>query len=129
MQNEFKEDAPTPSVKSNGQKPASTSNRPSIFTRLINSLLNMGLGEPLIKLGVNLFSVIAIVLVVFLSRNFYRQAQDMPEVKTKPQVQKLKRQGLSRFQNLISPSPMASIVQLNCIRPSQAVLATKYPPM
>lgn len=79
MQNEFKEDAPTPSGKSNGQSPVSSSNRPSIFTRLMNNLVNMGLGEPLIKLGVNLFSVIAIVLVVLLSRTFYRQAQDTPE--------------------------------------------------
>jgi len=78
MQNEFKEDAPTPSGKPISQRAGGTSNGPSILTRLINSLVNMGLGEPLIKLGVNLFSVVAIVLVVFMSRSFYRQAQDMP---------------------------------------------------
>ncbi|HNE06373.1 MAG TPA: hypothetical protein PLT08_17735, partial [Anaerolineales bacterium] len=78
MQNEFKEDAPTPSGKPTSQRAGGTSNGPSLFTRLINSLVNMGLGEPLIKLGVNLFSVVAIVLVVFMSRSFYRQAQDMP---------------------------------------------------
>ncbi|MFN8433266.1 MAG: M23 family metallopeptidase [Anaerolineales bacterium] len=79
MQNEFKEDVPNPSGKPNQQNTGSTSNGPSVFARLMNSLVNMGLGEPLIKLGVNLFSVVAIVLVVFLSRSFYRQAQDMPE--------------------------------------------------
>ncbi|MBI3169997.1 MAG: M23 family metallopeptidase [Chloroflexi bacterium] len=79
MQNEFKEDAPTPSEDSAGKKLASAPNRQSIFTKFMNSLVNMGLGEPLIKLGINLFSVIAIVLVVLMARTFYRQAQDVPE--------------------------------------------------
>ena len=58
MQNEFKEDIPNPSGQPK-RKNGPTSNGPSVFTRLMNSLINMGLGEPLIKLGVNLFSVMA----------------------------------------------------------------------
>ena len=38
----------------------------------------MGLGEPLIKLGGNFFSILAIVAVVFLARTFYGQAQAKP---------------------------------------------------
>ena len=78
MQNEFKEDVPNPSGQPK-QKNGPTSNGPSVFTRLMNSLINMGLGEPLIKLGVNLFSVVAIALVVLLSRSFYSRGQDKTE--------------------------------------------------
>lgn len=78
MQNEFKEDVPNPSGQPK-QKNGPTSNGPSVFTRLMNSLINMGVGEPLIKLGVNLFSVVAIALVVLLSRSFYSRGQDKTE--------------------------------------------------
>lgn len=78
MQNEFKEDIPNPSGQPK-RKNGPTSNGPSVFTRLMNSLINMGLGEPLIKLGVNLFSVVAIALVVLLSRSFYSRGQDKTE--------------------------------------------------
>ena len=78
MQKEFKEDAPASSEGTAGQTPVSPSNRQFIFTRLINSLVNMGLGDPLIKLGTNLFSIVAIVLVILLARTFYRQAQETP---------------------------------------------------
>lgn len=77
MQNEFKEDAPQ--KKKEGQTTSPASGGPSIFTRAMNSLVNMGLGEPLIKLGANLFSIVAIVLVIFMSSRFYRQAQETPE--------------------------------------------------
>lgn len=79
MQNEFKEDAPAPSGSPAKQAPVAAQTGTSIFTRLMNGLVNMGLGEPLIKIGVNLFSVTAIVLVVLMARTFYRQAQEMPE--------------------------------------------------
>lgn len=78
MHNEFNEDAPAPSGNATGQKPDPSLNRQSIFSKFMNSLVNMGLGEPLIKLGVNLFSVLAIALVVLMARTFYRQAQDVP---------------------------------------------------
>ncbi|MEY2817426.1 MAG: hypothetical protein RL275_889 [Chloroflexota bacterium] len=63
----------------------------------------MGLGEPLIKLGVNLFSVIAIVLVVFLSRNFYRQAQDMPEAENQTSSPEIEAAGAESLSELDIP--------------------------
>jgi len=78
MQNKFQEDAPSETETTSGQAPVSAPNQSSIFTRFMNSLVNMGLGEPLIKLGANLFSVLAIVLVVLMARTFYRQAQETP---------------------------------------------------
>ena len=78
MQNGFKEDAPVHSESAAGQTPNTALKRQSIFTKFMNSLVNMGLGEPLIKLGTNLFSIIAIVLVILLARSFYRQAQETP---------------------------------------------------
>jgi len=78
MQNKFQEDAPSETETTSGLAPVSAPNQLSIFTRFMNSLVNMGLGEPLIKLGANLFSVLAIVLVVLMARTFYRQAQETP---------------------------------------------------
>ncbi len=76
MQNRFQEDSNSESQS--GQQPVSAPRRPSIFSRFTNTLLNMGLGEPLIKIGANLFSVVAIVLVVFLARTFYQRAEETP---------------------------------------------------
>ncbi|MCB0119113.1 MAG: M23 family metallopeptidase [Anaerolineales bacterium] len=78
MQNNFSEDAPTPSEGSSQKAPPPTPKRRSVFSRFISSLVNMGLGEPLIKLGGNFFSILAIVAVVFLARTFYGQAQAKP---------------------------------------------------
>jgi murein DD-endopeptidase MepM/ murein hydrolase activator NlpD len=80
MQKEFREDTPAPSGRNADKPHASPSNRRSIFTNFMNSLVNMGLGEPLIKLGTNLFSLVAIMLVILLARTFYRQAQETPGV-------------------------------------------------
>ncbi len=79
MQNGFKEEAPAPSENQSGQTPTPAPKRVSVITKFMNSLVNMGLGEPLIKLGVNLFSVIAITLVVLMARTFYRQTENTPE--------------------------------------------------
>lgn len=75
MQKEFKEDAPATPGNTIEKSPVPTKGT-SVFTKFMNNLVNMGLGEPLIKLGVNLFSVVAIVLVVLMARTFYRQAEE-----------------------------------------------------
>lgn len=77
MQKEFKEDAPATPGNTIEKSPVPTKGT-SVFTKFMNNLVNMGLGEPLIKLGVNLFSVVAIVLVVLMARTFYRQAEETP---------------------------------------------------
>lgn len=75
MQNDFNEDAP-------GRKPQNKESAPdlekpvsrSFFPQWMNTLAKMGLGEPLMQIGTNLFSVLAIVLVIFMAQAFYRQA-------------------------------------------------------
>lgn len=44
----------------------------------MNTLAKMGLGEPLMQIGTNLFSVLAIVMVIFLAQVFYRQTGNQP---------------------------------------------------
>lgn len=78
MKNNFQEESISKEKKSGQAQPDSLPARASVFTRFISAVLGMGLGEPLIKLGANLFSVIAIALVVVMSRSFYQQAGEMP---------------------------------------------------
>jgi murein DD-endopeptidase MepM/ murein hydrolase activator NlpD len=69
MNNQFKEDVPDEEQK----RPIS---RGSFFTSWINNLAKMGLGESLLSLGTNLFSILAIVTVILLARSYYAQAQN-----------------------------------------------------
>ena len=52
------------------------SRQPSIFTTWISTLVNIGLGESLLRVGTNLFSVAALATVVLLVQAFYRQTPD-----------------------------------------------------
>jgi murein DD-endopeptidase MepM/ murein hydrolase activator NlpD len=74
MNNEFREE-PSQSVRQTAEV---KEKRPSVLSKLANTLVNMGLGEPLIKFGTNLFSVAAIVLVIFMARVYFSQGQEMP---------------------------------------------------
>lgn len=47
----------------------------SVFRMWLSNLVKMGLGESLLKVGTNLFSVLAIVVVILLARSYYAQAQ------------------------------------------------------
>lgn len=47
----------------------------SFLSRLYNNLATMGFGESLIKVGTNLFSVLAIVTVILLTRSYFAEAQ------------------------------------------------------
>ena len=79
MQNEFKEDTPSPAEtgKNKGQeKNADTPlRRGGFITRRMNDLVGMGLGESLLRIGTNMFSILAIVIVIVLVQAYYRQAQ------------------------------------------------------
>ena len=71
MQNDFKEETPESNKKTKG---AETPPRPgSFFTRWMNNLVQMGLGESLLRVGTNLFSILAIVAIILLAQAFYRQ--------------------------------------------------------
>lgn len=83
MQNEFKEDQPELS----GHDAKATTRRDSIVSRWMRNLLEIGLGEPLIKLGSNLLTMIVIALVVLMARTFYRQAQSVTSEADQPPAQ------------------------------------------
>ena len=77
MQNGFNKDTPN-SNKTNENKgqiesPSSPSRQGSFITRWMSTLVQMGLGESLLRVGTNLFSVVAIIIVVLLVQAFYRQ--------------------------------------------------------
>jgi murein DD-endopeptidase MepM/ murein hydrolase activator NlpD len=77
MQNGSNKDAPN-SNKTNENKgqiesPSSPSRQDSFITRWMSTLVQMGLGESLLHVGTNLFSIVAIVMVVLLVQAFYRQ--------------------------------------------------------
>jgi len=79
MQNDFQEDVPQsePSRGENSEpkEPASiTKDERGLLSRGLNNLLQMGLGESLLKIGTNLFSLVAIAIVIWLVQMFYRQA-------------------------------------------------------
>jgi murein DD-endopeptidase MepM/ murein hydrolase activator NlpD len=71
MQNNFDEES-----AGNGKQaeiPSPATREPGIITRWINSLVQMGLGESLLQIGTNLFSIAAILLVIFLAQAYYRR--------------------------------------------------------
>ena len=80
MQNDFKEDSPNSDelYKQKRKKGASSTShgKPSFFSRWMNNLAQMGLGESLLRVGTNLFSILAIGLIIFLVQAFYRQTSN-----------------------------------------------------
>ena len=69
MNNQFTEEDPNQEK----EKPVS---RGSFFTSWISNLAKMGLGESLLQMGTNLFSILAIVTVILLARSYYAQVQN-----------------------------------------------------
>ncbi|NWF63542.1 MAG: M23 family metallopeptidase [Chloroflexi bacterium] len=72
MKNEFSEEDFVPAKQGNKEG----IKQQSAIAKFMSMLVHMGLGEPLVKLGTNLFSIAAIVLVIFMARTFYRQGRE-----------------------------------------------------
>ncbi len=76
MQNDFKEEAPNSAEsgrKKGGTETSTTFRQRSLFSRWMNNLAQMGLGESLLRVGTNLFSILAIGVIILLVQAFYRQ--------------------------------------------------------
>jgi len=77
MQNNFDEIASdsSESDKNKGKTNASPtpSRNPGLIARWMSSLVQMGLGESLLRIGTNLFSIVAIIVVIVLAQAYYRQ--------------------------------------------------------
>jgi len=82
MHNNFKEDAPNSGGVDEIKPPVEIPNtstpvrQPGLFTRWMNSLVQMGLGESMLRIGTNLFSIAAIGVVIFLVQAYYRQTSN-----------------------------------------------------
>ncbi|MCE9646179.1 MAG: peptidoglycan DD-metalloendopeptidase family protein [Chloroflexi bacterium] len=77
MRNDFNEDTPdsTAGWKRNGASPSQKNpeRSRSLISRWINALVQMGLGESLLRAGTNIFSILGIAVVIFLVQAFYNQ--------------------------------------------------------
>ena len=77
MQNNFNEEAPNPIESGKSKEQSDTlfvsPRQPGLITRWMNSLVQMGLGESLLRIGTNLFSIVAIMAVILLEQAYYRQ--------------------------------------------------------
>jgi murein DD-endopeptidase MepM/ murein hydrolase activator NlpD len=78
MKNEFREDPPVSSgdVKEAGEVSTNEKKGKGWLPRWTEALLQMGLGESMLRVGTSVLSLVAIAAVVWLVQMFYRQAPD-----------------------------------------------------
>ena len=78
MKNEFREDSPVSSGNAKEAREVSTTEikEKGWLSRWTEALLQMGLGESMLRVGTSLLSLIAIVVVAWLAQIFFRQAPD-----------------------------------------------------
>jgi|CXWL01.1.fsa_nt_gi murein DD-endopeptidase MepM/ murein hydrolase activator NlpD len=79
MQNNFKEDVPNPAEFGKKREQATTGTpipQRGFLSRWMSSLVDMGLGEPLLRIGTNLLSILAIGIVIALVQGFFRQMEN-----------------------------------------------------
>jgi LysM repeat protein len=75
MKNEFREDSPvSPGAQvENGETPSAQSEEKGLLSRWTEALLQMGLGESLLRAGSSALSLIVIAAVVWLAQIFFKQ--------------------------------------------------------
>jgi len=78
MKNEFREDPTVSSgeVKENGEVSTTEIKEKGWLSRWTDALLQMGLGESMLRVGTSLLSLVVILVVVWLVRIFFGQAPD-----------------------------------------------------
>jgi murein DD-endopeptidase MepM/ murein hydrolase activator NlpD len=78
MQNDFKEEVPTPiepkKQDDNSKTSSKSQRRESVISRGLNLLAQMGLGEVMLRGSTNLFSALAILLVLWLAQAYFQQS-------------------------------------------------------
>lgn len=72
MQNNFNETIPDSAESDKNKRRALR--KPGLIARWMNNLVQMGLGESLLRIGTNLFSIVAIIVVIVLAQAYYRQS-------------------------------------------------------
>jgi murein DD-endopeptidase MepM/ murein hydrolase activator NlpD len=78
MNNEFREDptVSSGSAKENGEVSTPEKKEKGTLSRWMEALLQMGLGESMLRVGTSVLSLVAILVVVWLVQLFYSQAPD-----------------------------------------------------
>jgi murein DD-endopeptidase MepM/ murein hydrolase activator NlpD len=78
MNDEFREDPPVSSgdAKGTGEVSTTKNKERGTLSRWSEALLQMGLGESMLRVGTSALSLVVIVAVVWLVQMFYRQAPD-----------------------------------------------------
>ena len=78
MKKEFREDSPAPSgdVKETGRTPEIEKREKSTLSRWAENLLQMGLGESMLRVGTSVLSLVAIAVVVWLVQMFFSREYD-----------------------------------------------------
>jgi len=79
MKNEFREDPSVSSgdTKENGEVSATEIKEKGWLSRWTEALLQMGLGESMLRVGTSLLSLVVIIAVVWMVRIFFKQAPDV----------------------------------------------------
>jgi murein DD-endopeptidase MepM/ murein hydrolase activator NlpD len=62
----------------------SSTSQPGRLSRLMQSLLQMGLGEFLVRAATNIFSIIAILIVIWLAQMYFHQPAAQPKANNEP---------------------------------------------
>jgi hypothetical protein len=77
MKNEFREDSPAPSgeVKETGKTPDIAKKEKGTLSRWAETLLQMGLGESMLRVGTSVLSLVVIAAVVWLVQMFSTRRQ------------------------------------------------------
>jgi murein DD-endopeptidase MepM/ murein hydrolase activator NlpD len=78
QQEHDKQDAQGPGDMPESERTTSSTRQPGPIAQLVQSLLQMGLGEFLLKVATNAFSLIAIVIVVWLARMYFMKTETSP---------------------------------------------------
>ena len=78
MNDEFREDPPVSSgnEQETGEVSTTKDKEPGILSRWLEALLQMGLGESMLRVGTSLLSLVAILVVVWLAQMFFSQASN-----------------------------------------------------
>lgn len=78
MNNEFREDPPASAgeAKEAGEVSTTKQEEKGILSRWSEALLQMGLGESMLRVGTSVLSLVAIVAVIWLVQKFYGQTPD-----------------------------------------------------
>lgn len=80
MNNEFREDPPVSSgkAKETGEVSTPKAKEKNTISQWAETLLQMGLGESMLRVGTSLLSLVVIIAVIWLVQIFYGQASDAP---------------------------------------------------